>query len=247
MHRVVMAVVAVVCVGQTVRDLLSPAPSATSWNDVLTHIVTGFVWSFFLLFFGTSAYVTSWEGATRGWRVFGYAVALFYSVVFALPLSLFASGNIGEPITRFQVARGNARRRAAITLRRWSYAFDGAGVMSGVADITAGTSGKFRLHVSANLGPFNLDSSDFSSEEIWLTKNAEATFKWRLVCPDAHSQSGSGAELGPDSLYFSITDGPRDRYGRQEDSNGVVFDRSRKEAEGDGHILHLPLPPPTNE
>ncbi len=246
-HWVVMAVVAVVCVAQTVRDLLSPAQSSTALNDAFTHLVTGFAWSFFLLFFGTAAYVTYWEGATRGWRAFGYVVALFFSVVFALPLSLFVSANIGRPMTHFQVARGNARRRAAITLRRWSLMHDAEGVMSGVAEFTSGTSGKFRLHVSAHTRPIDLHCGDFTSEEIWLAKNEEATFKWRLVCPDTRSQRGCEADLGPDCFSFSITDGPRDRYGGQEEGNGVAFDRSRKEAEGDGHLLELPLPPPTNE
>jgi hypothetical protein len=231
LHWALLALVATLCVYLTVDELFGPAPSCGDWICLdLGGVIPGIAWAFLVVFGVTSTYV-SYAERLRRLRGVAYALAVAVSIALAVPGGFVLGGAAGDAIKRFQVEHWNARLRASVALRRWSYATDAAGKIGVTAEITAGTNGHFSLRVQPDTAPSTGRCDDPKTVGLELAKGQQATLTWQLVCP-------SGAVPRIQSLTFAVFAGLRDpiRY--------VTFSRSSSAPEGNGNSLTLPLPPP---
>jgi hypothetical protein len=249
LHWTLVAVLAAVCIAQTIYDVRSPAPRCSDWICLqgFDGLVTGYAWAYFVLAGGATtamAYAKRW---TLRRRALGYAVVFLGALPLAIPGAFVIGGIIGQPIKRAQIAGSNARLRRLLTLRRWSYRSDGAGHLVGTAEITALRAGTFHLSVTTPPALTRWRCEDSKTEGIDLGAGTQGVFHWALTCSEqsscfACSESNTGPV--PGAFRFSFDSPAQAVEELVRDERTVTFVRDVPVPESDGHVLYLPLPPP---
>jgi hypothetical protein len=249
-HWILIGILVAIAVGTTAYELSFPAPTCRDWICLqgFDGVLSGFAWSFSLLFAGALLLLARYARGWRAhWRALAYSAAIVVCFTLAFPGAFVVGAGIGGPIKDFQIARGNARIRSLLTLLRWSYRSDPAGGVEGFAEIRAGKTGDFTLRVATETltsAPCQCDESELY--RLALRAGDKATFRFKLVCVEMPERLPSkDCPTVPSRLYFRFLGGPDKALEELErDESSLNFVPWVSSPEGDGHTLNLPLPPP---